>query len=361
MKQFFVRTTVAAALLLGVVAAASASDAVQAGVTPVGSPTPIITEAGHGVTPGTYAIGEITLDYVVIGNVFPTGLFSTFDVNMAVLASYKGGKAPVYPVQLSLTDIGSPNVNMIASPNPLSISGTSWTGTSQVSVYIPAGVASNPDLDDDGDEIVGNLKLETPSGSHMDTPTNIKVRIKLVHPTSCVRVYNFITDAELETTYSSIDIKFHPNTHKLQNSTPGQLSDNLLVVNTCATTETFDVKMTLDNLFSTNPNSNPGNAVFTYSANGAVDPNTFPLADFGAGVPRGQQLCLQSLSIAPGTTLLTTVKMNLAAPANTYAENLPASFTFGASLFGAGTGCSGSLASGVDPNPVAATLGWVAK
>jgi hypothetical protein len=361
LRQLFVRTTVAAALLLGVAGAAGASDAVQASVTPVGSPVPIITESGHGITPGTYAIGEITLDYTVIGNTFPSGLFATFDVNMAILASYKGGKAPTYPVALSLTDIGSPQVNMTASPNPLSISGISWTGTSQVSVYIPAAVATNPDLDDDGDQIVGNLRLETDTGSHVDTPTSIKVRIRLVHPTACVRFYNFITDAELETTYTSIDVRFHPNTHKLQNTTPGQLSDNLLVVNTCGTTEVFDLKVTLDNLFTTNPNSNPGNAVFTYVASGTVDPDTFLISSFGAGAPRGQQLCLQNLSIAPGTTLLTTVKMNLAAPANTYAADLPATFTFGGSLFGAGTGCGIPLASGVDPNPVSATLGWVAR
>jgi hypothetical protein len=357
----FVRTTAAAVLLLGVAAAAGASDAVQASVTPTGSPVPLITEAGHGITPGTYAIGEITLDYVFVGNTFPSGLFATFDVNMAVVASYKGGKAPVYPVQLSFTDIGSPNVNMTATPNPLSISGTSWTGTSQVSVYIPASVSTDPDLDDDGDAIVGNLKLETPSGSHMDTPTNIKVRIRLVHPTACVRLYNFITDPDFDATYTSIDVKFHPSTHKLQNTTPGQLSDNVLVVNTCGTTETFDLKVTLDNLFTTNPNSNPGNAVFTYSAAGAVDPDTFLISSFGAGVPRGQQLCLQNLSIGAGTTLLTTVKMNLSAPANTYAADLPASFVFSGSLFNAGTGCTGALASGADPNPVSAFLTWAAK
>jgi hypothetical protein len=361
LRQLFVRSTVAAALLLGVAAVAGASDAVQASVTPVGTPTPIITEAGHGITPGTYAIGEITLDYVVVGNAFPAGLFASFDINMAVLESFKGGKAPTYPVQLTLTDIGSPNVNMTANPNPLSISGTSWTGTSRVGIYIPASVASDPDLDDDGDEIVGNLRLETPAASHMDTPTNVKVRIRLVHPTACVRFYNFITDPELETTYTSIAVKFHPSTHKLQNTTPGQLSDNLLVVNTCATTETFDLKVALDSWFTTNPNSNPGNAVFTYSAAGTMDLDTFLVSSFGSGVPRGQQLCLQNLSIPAGSTLLTTVKMDLAAPANTFAADLPASFTFGGSLFGAGTACGIPLASIVDPNPVAASLSWVVK
>jgi hypothetical protein len=361
LRQLFVRTTIAAALLLGVAAAAGASDAVQVGVTPVGSPTPIITEAGHGITPGTFAIGDITLDYVVIDSVFPTGLFAQFDVNLGVLASTKRGTATAYPVELSLTDIGSPNVNMTSTPNPLSISGISWTGSSRVSIYIPATVAADADLNADGSEIVGNLKLETPPGSHMDTPTSIKVRIKLVHPTACVRFFDFITDAELETTYSSIDIKFHPTTHKLQNTTPGRLSNNLLVVNTCGATETFDLKVTLDSLFTTAPSNNPGNAVFTYSAAGEVDPNTFLLSSFGAGTPRGQQLCLQNLSIAAGTTLLTTVKMDLAAPANTYAADLPAGFTFGGTLFGAGSGCSGSVDPLPSPNPVSAVLSWVAR
>jgi hypothetical protein len=48
-----------------------------------------------------------------------------------------------------------------------------------------------------------------------------------------------------------------------------------LVVNTCGTLETFDANVGLDPQWQTIPNNNPGNATFTYTTAGEVDPSTF--------------------------------------------------------------------------------------
>jgi hypothetical protein len=354
-----VRGAVMTALLFGVTAAATAKDAVEVSVTPVGTPTPIVTVTGTGWTPGTFATGNIMLDYVVVGYEFPTGLFAGFNMDLRV-AMTSGGRAPVYPVDLSFRDIGSPDVNMTALPNPMTVTGTGWTGSSAVGIYISQAVASEPSLAEDGAEIVGSLQLETPGGSHLDTPTTIKVRIRLVHPTSCLRMFNFISDADLTAPINSVDLKFHAQNGRLQNMTPGVASYNVLVVNTCATTETGDLKVALDSLFTTQPNNNPGNAVFTYSMAGAVDPGSFSSVSMGTGTPRGQQMCLGSLSIPAGTTLLTTVKMTQAADGK-QASELPASFTFGGTLYTAASSCSGALHPTADSNPVSSSLTWVAK
>lgn len=358
MRQMLVRSAVMTALLLGVTTAAAAKDAVEVSVTPVGTPTPIVTVSGHGWTPGTFATGNITLDYVVVGYEFPSGMFAGFNMDLRV-GTTSGGRSPLYPTDLSFRDIGSPDVNMIALPNPMTVTGTGWTGSTAVSIYISPSVANEPTLTEDGAEIVGSLQLETPSGSHLDTPTTIKVRIRLVHPTSCLRMFSFISDADLAVKYTSVELKFHAR-NGLQNMTPGVLSYNVLVVNTCATTETGDLKIALDSLFTTQPNSNPGNAVFTYSANGAVEPASFSAASFGTGTPRGQQMCLASVSIPSNTTLLTTVKMTQAADGK-QASELPASFTFGGTLYTAASSCSGALHPMADSNPVTSSLTWVAK
>jgi hypothetical protein len=353
--RYLARAIVAGAFVVAVTTTARASDTVTASVTPNAPPAPVVTSAGGGgVTPGT-----IILDYVVIDTAFTTGLFATFDVNLAVVVG--SGKAPLYPVPLSFADIGSPHVTMVASPDPMSIAGTGWTGTSTVSIYIPASVGADSALNADGAQLVGQLQLETPSGSKIDTPTTIKVRIKLVHPTACVRFFNFITDADLITTYTSIQVNVHPQNQRVQGTNPGRLSDNLLVVNTCSSPETFDLKVILDTLFTTAPSGNPGNAVFTYSTSGAIEPNTFVFSSFGTGTPRGQALCLQNLTIAPGTTLLTAVKMDLNPPVGMVASQLPTAFGFSGELYGAGSTCSLPLASAASPNPVQLSLGYTLK
>ena len=57
---------------------------------------------------------------------------------------------------------------------------------------------------------------------------------------------------------------------RLSTNPYGSLSQNVMVVNTCGTNETFDLKVYLDAWFSTQPNNNPGNAVTTLAAVGVA-------------------------------------------------------------------------------------------
>jgi hypothetical protein len=341
---------------------AFAKDAIKASVTiPDDQPTPVMTEHGTGYTPGTYAVGDIHLDYVYLGTTFPEGPFATFNLSVAVQPVANGQKTS-YPVMLDLTDIGSENVTLSAS-SPLQVLDLAWTASVPVTISIPSFVAADPLLNEDGDVLVGNLKLE--AGNELKTVTNVKVRIRLVHPTACLKVYDFITDADLTNTITSTEVGVNKQ-GKVNSTNPGSLSQNLMVVNTCGTPETFDAKLSLDPSFSTQPNNNPGNAVFTFATAGEIDPTTFAIGSFGVGTPQGQALCLQNVSVPANSTFLATVHMSI--NKGMVATSLPGGGTgpgsfsgFGATLYTAGLVCSGDPLSVATPNPVSAPLAFTIK
>ena len=135
-----------------------------------------------------------------------------------------------------------------------------------------------------------------------------------------------------------------------------------MVVNTCGTPETFDAKLRLDAAFSTQPNNNPGNAVFTFATAGEIDPATFNIASFGLGTAQGQALCLQNVLVPAGSTFLATVHMSI--NKGMAATSLPGAgaFTgFGATLSTAGLACSGEPLSVATPNPVSSPLAFTIK
>ena len=184
-------------------------------------------------------------------------------------------------------------------------------GTSTVTMSIDCPACTNVD----GEEINANLQFSSgPGNQKLDENVQVHVRIKLVHPTECLHFYNFLTDQELTTLVDSTEVvavRAGRNAGRVNATTPfGQFSDNVLVANTCAD-ESFDLRITLDPSFDTNPNDNPGNAVFTYSKNGLADPETFEIDDFGQGTPEGQTLCLQNISLPGGDTFLATVHMGV--------------------------------------------------
>ena len=197
----------------------------------------------------------------------------------------------------------------------------------------------------DGYVLVGNFKLE--AGSELKTSTNVKVRITLVHPTACLKVYDFITDADLKNTITSTEVGVNKNNGKVTSTNPyGSLSYNLMVVNTCGMPETFDANVALAPSFSTQPNNNPGNAVFTFATAGEIDPTLFAIGSFGLGTPQGQALCLQNVSVPADSTFLATVHMSI--NKGMVATSLPGGGTgpgtfsgFGATLYTAGLACSG--------------------
>jgi hypothetical protein len=345
-------------------ATASASDAIQAGVSiPADQPVPVVTENGTGYTPGTYAVGVIHLDYTYVGTTFPSGPFATFNLNLGVYATGKG-QPTSYPVTLKLTDLGSTNVTLSPASSPLQVLGLAWTASVPVSISIPSEVAANPVLNVDGTVLVGNLKLD--AGNDAKTVTNVQVKITLVHPTACLKVYDFITDADLTNTITSTEVGVNKRGKVTSTNPYGSLSENLMIVNTCSTPETLDANILLDPAFVTQPNNNAGNAVFTFGTSGEIDPSTFSIASFGAGSPQGQNLCLTNVSVPAGSTFLATVHMNIAN--GTAATVLPGGGTgsgtfsgFGAALYTPGSACSGDLNSIANPNPVWAPLAFTIK
>lgn len=355
MKRSFLLPLLAAA----VVVSSPAKDAINASVTPVSGPTPIVVNNGNPYSNGTFAVGTIQLFYTVTAFQFPSGQFATFQVGLRDQNEIQN-PSTVYPVMLSLVQPGSSNLTLTPVPASFNVTGTSWTSSSIVTVSIPSGVAQDPSLNIDGTDLVGNLQLETsPQGAHLDTVTTIQVHVKLIHPTACLRFFDFITDEAFTTTVSSTVVNLGGHPLKVVATNPfGQFSDNLLVVNTCGVSESFDIKAGLDSDFQTTPHGNPGNAVFTYFTSGYVDPNSFNVTGFGTGTPEGEQLCLTGISVPAGDTFLVTVHMGI--DKRTLPSQLPSNntFMFSGGLYTAGSACSGTPDSLATPDPASASLSF---
>jgi hypothetical protein len=340
------RVSVVAGCLLAVSLSASrpaaAGDDLQVTVSAVGSPAPTVNINGNATTQGT-----IQLFYTVNDFAFPTGPFAQFSVSMVDV--HLSGKADAnYPASLSLHQSGSQNVLLTPDQTTFSISGLGWTGSTTVQIAIPAGVPST-----DGTDLVGNLNMSVPGPNHVGTPTTIQVHIKLVHPTACVKVYDFVTDADFNDILTSTHLTVKNGSVK--SSQPGQFGDDVLIANTCPVAESFDLQIALDPRFETNPNNNPGNAVFTYATGGEVDPSTFTIQSFGTGTPQGQNLCLQNVTVPANTSFLASVHSQVIKGLSSAALG-SSPFTFGAATRTAGSGCAGSLDTNAVPNPVSTTL-----
>jgi hypothetical protein len=306
------------------------------------------------------AVGTIQLIYTVNATAFTTGEFAAFDVNWVTSAGtgqavdYSGGVA--FNLQ---QDQKGGYVDLVPYPGAFKLTATGQSGTSRVTIYITPDKAGNLPPSADGTDLVGNLKLD--AGRDVGTVTNIQVHIRLVHPTgSCLKVYNFVTDQDfnlgiLSTTSVNIG-KNGAKADKVQGSQPGQFSDNVLVANTCATDESFDLEIGLDSSFDTSPNGNPGNAVFSYTAAGEFDTTSFNAMMTG-GTANGQNVCLQNVTVPAGTSFLATV--HAAVRKDMSQTLLPAdgSFDFAATLHdNVNTSCTGALYSQASPNPATFTL-----
>ena len=73
------------------------------------------------------------------------------------------------------------------------------------------------------------------------------MHVKLVHPTACIKAYDFITDENLAPLAAPLKVGVNPK-GKLS-SQPGQLSDNILIVNTCSLPHSFNLEAVLDSDF----------------------------------------------------------------------------------------------------------------
>jgi hypothetical protein len=350
----------AAVLLAATTTQGWAKDAVEATVANWGG-APIVQNNGNPNAAGTYAVGTIQVIYTVVGYTFPTGHLDDFDLNWGIKANYSSGGATSYtrPITLNLEEIGGNNVELTPTPASFSVTSAADIGSSRVGVAIASEVATNPALNCDGCSVVGNLRLSTdPSGAKLDTVTNVQVKVVLMHPTACLKAYNFVTEdgSSIALTSTTLQVPTRGNNAgKVVSSNPGTFSDDVLIANTCANAESFDLKIGLDPNFVTN---STGNGVFTYSTAGEEDQSDFSLTSFGAGTKQGQQLCLQNVTVPAGTSFLATARTHIAD--NVSAANLPLDgyFRFAATLYDTVNGaCTGALKPAVIPaNPAAFAL-----
>lgn len=234
------------------------------------------------------------------------------------------------------------NLQLAVSPASQTVSGAGVLAARNVAVNFNCS-AANPCPTADGSELVGNIQFG--GSNELNTSVKVMVKVKLVHPRQCLSFYNFVTDQEYTTTVTSTDVgvvQSGKNAGKVTSTMPfGQLSSNVLVVNNCSTAQRFDVDVNLDPAFDTNPNNNPGNAVFAYTGSANVDADNFNIASFGEGTPHGQTLCLRDVVVGGNQSFLATAHMGIRR--GMPRSELPAGgFLFTAGLTEAGSGCTGA-------------------
>jgi len=307
------------------------------------------------VTPNGMAVGTIHVLFTLdASGVTPGEEIGTFSLALAI--GEGGGNPTSYgtglTINLSQKQEGDENLILIPGQSAFDdVYDASWTngGGTMVTVRLPEILP-----EEDGATLTGSLQLE--GGSQLNTNTSILVKVVLLQPTACLKVATFVTDTEFRSFDSAtVNLKTDKKTGvtTLNSTNPGQFSDNVLVVNSCGSDQEIDLRIQLDSCFDTNPSGNPGQAVFTYLAEGEIDVESFEIGAFGTGAAQGQSLCLSGLTVPNGQTLLATVHMG--AIKGLPASSLPAdsSFDFAAAVYEIGSnGCSNGLFSVLaDPEP----------
>ena len=319
----------------------------------------VATAPGASIVINGNAPGTIQLWYTVNANEFPLGTLATFEINWVINAGPANpptdySKGPSFTLEQQQQ---GGYVDLVANPARFDLTGTGQGGTALVTVSITRDKEGNLPPSTDGTDLVGMLKLD--AASKLSTPTDVQVHIRLVHPTDCLKVYNFVTDADFnEIESASVKVGTgRQNLGRVISSQPGQFSDNVLIVNACASAHSFDLGIGLDDSFSTHPNGNPGNAVFTYTAAGEFDSSTFNTMMTGDGDGHKQTLCLQNVTVPSGTSFLATVHSALRDGLMDTSLPSDKSFDFAATLHdNVNTSCTGALYSQASPNPATFTL-----
>lgn len=302
------------------------------------------------------AAGTIQLFYTVNASAFPIGWSQTFKLNWVTTPSARNATDYGTGITFVLTqDQQGGYVDLAPSPDTFNLTATNRNGYSTVTVSIVPDKNGHLPLTVDGTDLVGNLKLA--AGPDVNTVTNIQVHILLVHPTDCLKVYNFVTDQEskletLDETTLNVPTR-GSKAGKVNSSTPGQFSDNVLVVNTCGSPHSFDLRIGLDSSFAVQG----ANAVKTYSAAGEFNSSNFEPLLSGTEANKQQNLCLENVTVPADSSFLATVHSKIV-------DDLPQSllpadgtFDFAASVHDqVNTGCAGPLYSVATPNPATFSL-----
>jgi hypothetical protein len=310
----------------------------------------------------TSTSSPITIDYNLVGTSFPTGTqtFGTISVGMEIVdksASNPTNHSTSYPLTVALVQQGSGNQPLLLTANPGTYNNLNGPGEFGPSIVTITTNCEDDDACPPGQPLSATLQFNGPGGNDgLNTSVNITVRITLVEPedTACLGLASFVTNQGRNIVVNStevVTVRSGKNAGKVNSTTPfGQHSYNVLVVNTCAEeADAFDLKITLDPSYDTNPSNNPGNAVFTYLAEGPVDLEGFDIENFSQKTPQGQTLCLQNFWLDGDETFLATVHMGIqrgihqdTLPGANTAETNDDKFTFKAEIFDAGTGCTGT-------------------
>lgn len=342
-------------VLLAVAKAAFAKDTLQVKVNQGSPAIQSLSEGGTPLAQGTYSSSAaIKVNYNLVAPSFSSQTFGNFVVGLNIEAS-TSTPATNYPLNVTLSQPGT-DQNLLLSASPASfnsLSAAGVVGNSTITIVISCTSAS-PCPTGNGSTITGNLQFSSAKTSgtgstQLDTSVKVQVNITLVVPAAaCVQLYNFLTDQTLIYPANSTQVvwvKNGVNAGKVTSTTPfGQFSDNVMVANTCtdSATKSFDLGITLDPGFETNPNDNPGNAVFTYLATQIVDPSTFNISNFAVQTAKGQALCLQNITLPTNNSFLATVHMGIQRGIQTLDLDLDGdgNFDFWAQIFPAGSGCS---------------------
>lgn len=312
---------------------AFANDSIDSNVTvPTGQPVPIIENNGA-------ASGNIRLNYTWVTSSCTTGTFAQFTLNLSdVLGT---GQTGVYPSNLLLADSGAGTpVQLSASQTSLSVNGVGWSANPLITVTV-----ARCDTFANGAQLDGqmNLSVAPASGtgnSHINAITTIQVHITVMVPdtAACMFLYSFEANQDTGDLISSVGVGTNPS-GKITNTSPGQISVDGLVANTCSGSMTFDLKIGLDPDWGTNPGG-PGNATFLYTTTGEYDPSNYNLTAFGTGTAEGTQLCLSNVTLNSGDSLLATVHAAITAANESDLPNpTSGNFTFSATIYSPGSAC----------------------
>jgi hypothetical protein len=347
---------VAASTLMLISNAFAAKDDLQIKII---SSTPEFVAISNDIDLDTYTSNPITLDFSLVDTSFPEGVtaFGTVQVGMNIVD--KSGAQPQnqsteYPLTVNLVQQGGGNQDLLltASPNSFPRNAAGEFGTSDVTVTLNCTEGKC----DGKEQLEATLQFNGPGGNDgLNSSVNLTVRISLVPPpeTACLGVKSFVTNQGRNTvvdTTEVVTVRAGKNAGKVNTTVPfGQHSYNVLVANICGETDSFDLKITLDPSYETNPSNNPGNAVFTYLLGGMVDIEDFAIESFFNKTPQGQTLCLEDVELIGEHTSLTTVHMGV--KRGVLQEELTGfggeqKFSFTAEIFAPGTGC---LAEDLEP------------
>ena len=290
--------------------------------------------------------GTLQLWYTVTAFSFTPGFFGTFRIDMKDV-HLSGPLNAVYPAPLTLTQNGSPNLTLTPAPSILSVTGLTWTDHSIVTIGIPSGVPNT-----DGTDLVGNLRLNIPASNRVAGPATVQVHLRLVHPTFCLKVYNFMADAGAETLYGDafrLDVRLKND--EVSSASPGTSSSNILVANVCGEQKAVDIGAILDPVWAVIG----AQGVKLYSATGDITLTNYDNNLFGEPRVNGTNVCFQNAAIVAGQTVLLNIKVTLQSKLAESAIGV-SPFSFEGSITQGATSCKGNLEPLANPNPVSANL-----